>query len=568
MASYLHNLDLCLLAYQMYHQSMVWPLDPWYEVMAKGPLANRRDNFMRRVHQAAAAAPPVFDPRQCSGPAAIRGWGNSNERLDPVISSYRSLNPRSPAWTMDGGQFLAIQTPGYVVDKIQTVEIAKYNARPTALMTSGVDFDTLQNYPNGTDHLIAFEGGTGVIEDSDPPAWSMMGFVLMRTRKGGKHDIHIVFRGSRSGSAGRALMQAQFQSKGNPDWVTDMTSERISDTWISKVGKVCKGFSRSVKTCFGTIRASLLRLHQQYGAPETIWVTGHSLGASLAVLFTSSVAIGMFGDNIKREMPTWPWSRIVCLPYAMPVVGDKDFMRVFDLMVFCRYVWVEGDVVVYGGRVMTKSQHVGAGVQLDKPDGARDNPHETFLIRAAAVNYAQTIRVLNPIAADVANATPWACYHTFREMLNGINPFSYLAHGSIVPNIITLSNIRSTLRYYRFGEEFDKYLEIFKEVIQMRSSHKRPRFFVNANKQTVRANDITGHQGEMQGDWIKQNLTSVLNDLDTELTAFEGSKTDKYIGLGLILTVLEKSSFPTNNLLNELISRPNIRACLDYNPNS
>ena len=27
------HLDLCVLAYQLYHQSVIWPLDPWYEFL-------------------------------------------------------------------------------------------------------------------------------------------------------------------------------------------------------------------------------------------------------------------------------------------------------------------------------------------------------------------------------------------------------------------------------------------------------------------------------------------------------------------------------------------------------
>jgi len=29
------NLDLCTLAYQLYHQSLCLPLDPWYDLMSR-----------------------------------------------------------------------------------------------------------------------------------------------------------------------------------------------------------------------------------------------------------------------------------------------------------------------------------------------------------------------------------------------------------------------------------------------------------------------------------------------------------------------------------------------------
>ena len=47
--------DLCILAYQNYHQAVIWPLDPWYEVLARGG-TDRRTLFMKAVHALASPA--------------------------------------------------------------------------------------------------------------------------------------------------------------------------------------------------------------------------------------------------------------------------------------------------------------------------------------------------------------------------------------------------------------------------------------------------------------------------------------------------------------------------------
>jgi len=56
------------------------------------------------------------------------------------------------------------------------------------------------------DVLLVFEGGTGDKGDpGQPSSQSLMGFVLLRHAPTGDHyDVHVTFRGNRSGSAGRA----------------------------------------------------------------------------------------------------------------------------------------------------------------------------------------------------------------------------------------------------------------------------------------------------------------------------------------------------------------------------
>ena len=46
----LNNSDLCTLAYQLYHQSLCLPLDPWYDIMSRVG-SDRRTNICRLTHE-------------------------------------------------------------------------------------------------------------------------------------------------------------------------------------------------------------------------------------------------------------------------------------------------------------------------------------------------------------------------------------------------------------------------------------------------------------------------------------------------------------------------------------
>jgi len=190
------NLDLCTFAYQLYHQSLCLPLDPWYDVMSRVG-SDRRENICRFTHDYAAKLGQNQD--FYSGPNAARGWKDSNLNLDPILTNYKNIDPQPPAFTRDGERFLAVLAPDYVTKNIKTIELVRYKSKPTSFPFSDVERIQIREYPGGEDHLIVFEGGTGIAGSTDP-SWSLMGFVLMRKTPTG-YDAHIVFRGSRSGAA-------------------------------------------------------------------------------------------------------------------------------------------------------------------------------------------------------------------------------------------------------------------------------------------------------------------------------------------------------------------------------
>ena len=111
------NCDLAILAYQLYHQATVWPLDPWYEIIAH-PGSDRRTTSMRTVHQNLPAVTGIVGGSHYSGPAAIRGHGVSNANLDPILTRFEAMDPWSPVWNGDGTNFVGVQTPSYVTDPL------------------------------------------------------------------------------------------------------------------------------------------------------------------------------------------------------------------------------------------------------------------------------------------------------------------------------------------------------------------------------------------------------------------------------------------------------------------
>jgi len=239
------NLDLCTLAYQLYHQSLCLPLDPWYDLMSRVG-SDRRENICRFTHEYAArlgAAGPVGQSPEAgfySGPNAARNWSGTNLNLDPILTNYKFIDARNPAFTRDGERYLAVKAPAYLSQNIRVIDGVRYRAKPAGFPSNDVEMFRVREYPTGEDHLVVFEGGTGIVGATEP-AWSIMGFVLMHKTATG-YDAHIVFRGSRSGaSLAKTVLKAQDvvgDDKGNPDWITDLRgSKQIPQPLISKVGR-------------------------------------------------------------------------------------------------------------------------------------------------------------------------------------------------------------------------------------------------------------------------------------------------------------------------------------------
>ena len=174
----MYELDLCVLAYQIYNQSLLWPLDPWFEPWSRVG-SSRRDNMLAAAHTFAD------QPSDYRGPGSTRPEWLKNPTLDPIISDYSQVRPWLPCISYDGAIYRYFSSPEGIRNRISEVFVCEYTEAPSpANREFGVSTMThhlvnLQAAPGAADRLFAFEGATGSI-DSHPPAWGLLGTVLER----------------------------------------------------------------------------------------------------------------------------------------------------------------------------------------------------------------------------------------------------------------------------------------------------------------------------------------------------------------------------------------------------
>ena len=84
--AHVFHLDLCVVASHVYNQSLLWPLDPWYETWSRIG-SSRRDNMLAAVHELAA------DQSGSRGPGSTRAGWPTDHHLDPVLSDYQPIRP-------------------------------------------------------------------------------------------------------------------------------------------------------------------------------------------------------------------------------------------------------------------------------------------------------------------------------------------------------------------------------------------------------------------------------------------------------------------------------------------
>lgn len=334
------HLDLSILAYHLYAQTLVWPFDPYYEG------AVDRDAAMRRVWDWVDTAAPV----QSAGLDAVRGPGPlgghaANRSHDPILFRYGAIDPRAGALTTaGGGRWTEFEPVSRIVDTIDQVWVS-YRAFGAEVPATGpLDADAVSlarvNEPEpgawigAGDVLIAFEGGTGDKgESGQPHSQSLLGYALARMTGDGAYEVHIVFRGSRSGSATRAAWEAlsTADATGSPDWITDLgfRSERHSFISARVDHEVARGMARSLDWTMPQILVALDRIVARPRAqpPTIVTVTGHSLGGALAQQFASALLLGdrygPTGDAMPESLRDWPWANLKLVTFGAPRVGNR-----------------------------------------------------------------------------------------------------------------------------------------------------------------------------------------------------------------------------------------------------
>jgi len=332
-----YELDLAILAYQVHAQSMVWPIDPYYEEHA-GTLGTPRDTFMALVRGWAGERGPS-QIAALAGLDAYRGPGvlaglPDNPTHDPILYNYSRIHPWSSAISNNDGRWTEYIAPDAITRRIRDVYVA---ARPiggdgSTVAVSQVAPGRVDSDPDASDVLCAFEGGTGDKGlTGEPASYSLMGYVLARDTGNGSFDVHVVFRGSRSGSAWRAINEAfsENEAKGNPDWITDLGWDKIQLAEVSAVGGVDRGFAHAMDYALPGAFQCLATIAQLRGsAPAAVYVTGHSLGGALAQHFASAVLLGNAygpagaGPAMPAALAGWPWPQLKLVTFSAPRAGD------------------------------------------------------------------------------------------------------------------------------------------------------------------------------------------------------------------------------------------------------
>lgn len=336
-----YHLDLSILSYQLYGQTLTWPFDPYYEE-ATGK-KGRRSELMKKVRSWAVikGAEQVATGAGLSGyrgPGMLNGF-DDNPSHDPIVYRYDRVHPWSSNLTNPLDSWTEYLVPKEITYQIKDVYVGY---RRTGMPVDSVAVEKVETAPGlqgsgARNVLLAFEGGTGDKGiEGQPASQSLMGFVLVRYHPGSDDfDVHITFRGSRSGSGSRAAMQALKgnKAKGNPDWITDLGYDFIGADagagLITDAGTVSRGMTTCMASIYPNLMACLRQATQITGSvpPKRIFVTGHSLGGGLAQIFASSVLYGdrYNADAMPASLQQWPWKQMKLITFSAPRVGDDGW---------------------------------------------------------------------------------------------------------------------------------------------------------------------------------------------------------------------------------------------------
>lgn len=350
-----YHLDLCILAYQLYTQTLLWPMDPYSEQMGR-PWTRRRDAFLNRARKR-------FAERRVP------------DHLDPILTDLRRLGPVHPCFVKPErlGTWEAFDTPGAIADRIGAVWLSTYrSAEPVLVWRAPGD-------PSARpDELLCFEGLTGQVWKRGGHG-SFLGYVLVRDLGGeqdGAYDVHVVFRGSRSGWVIRSAVRGFFAGQGNPDWTTAMDLWRqVEDPAISGTGRSSRGFARSMAETLPNI-ARCLDAIDRPGPPRAIHVSGHSLGGALATHFAAAMVLAAPEGSARAQSAgdagwrSWPWDNVHLSTYGAPTVGDASFRAALEYSVTADRYLIAGDPVVTA-RLERFGVHVGREHVLDPPADLR-----------------------------------------------------------------------------------------------------------------------------------------------------------------------------------------------------
>lgn len=205
--------------------------------------------------------------------------------------------------------------------------------------------------------------------------------VMNKDQEGKINQLYIVFRGSRSDTPGgkHNPMGAGFGTMDylnggkvqNVDYAANLTSHLLSPSWAPGVG-IRSGFLEMYKSMEKQIFDCVSERLRENPDIEII-VTGHSLGAALAVVCAHHLQYAL-GARMKNRGP-------FCFPFCTPRVGNKAFATDFLECIGIKTVHkVEGEATIENGyrRCINFTMHHDLVSNRGKYQKAEDSEDDEF----------------------------------------------------------------------------------------------------------------------------------------------------------------------------------------------
>lgn len=246
-------LEYCRFAYKAYAQTCSYPMDPFYEAHAAGDSA--RERLALALHQRA-------------------GTQGDAQKFDPIAYDLRTVPNPHQGVVYRGGE-----DTKYILFAPRPLDLSISEVKGFDLAGNALASPPTLTGATGSVRCAYFQGRTGMTQTHPTSGWtSWLGAVLYDPQT---QNCVIVYRGSRSGKGGRALSQAQFHSKGSPDWVTDMNHLKGVDVPKYRGATLSCGFQYAYASSQASLRAAYTAVTSG-ATPKAVYVTGHSLGGALA----------------------------------------------------------------------------------------------------------------------------------------------------------------------------------------------------------------------------------------------------------------------------------------------
>jgi triacylglycerol lipase len=163
--------------------------------------------------------------------------------------------------------------------------------------------------------LIDFEGGTTFALPAPYTLQAQFDTVEQFFGESDSGAVPIAFIATR----GNAIYVVFRGTKTIAEWVSDATFSQVDYTYVANAGKTETGFSGIYASIRGAMIQKVASLASGGTTYTTLYVTGHSLGAALAVLAAPDFAAQT------------PFKQPVVYTFAGPRAGDPLFASVYDL---------------------------------------------------------------------------------------------------------------------------------------------------------------------------------------------------------------------------------------------